>query len=246
MKNRTRTRTRRKAALERPAYSSLVAFFTLTGRRLGNQIRNGKDWRPTLKDSETALLRELSILMQRAAIAGAEEVKVSLPERKAAPQPSFVDRYTIEWIKRHAAKRVTQISKTTAKAIRREIIDGTRSGRSTSAIAKRIEKATAGQIGKIRARRIARTETHTAFERGSFEQALGLKRLGLDIVSEWAAVEDQRTRPAHAEADGQIVSIGRPFTVGGEPMRFPGDPRASARNVVNCRCSALYYVRGSR
>lgn len=246
MKIRTRTRARLKASLERAAYSGLSALFVQIGKAIADRVRHGKDWRSVLRASEPRLDKELGALMSRAAIAGASDVQAGLPQRKSTPQPAFVDQYTIGWIRRHSAKRVTQISKTTAKAIRRQLIDGARKGWSNERIAKKIEQATAGEIGKVRARRIARTETHTAFERGSFEQAVEVSRLGLEIVSEWGATEDQRTRPAHAEADGQVVEVGKKFTVGGEAMRFPGDPRASARNVVNCRCTALYYPKGTR
>ncbi len=246
MKPKTKTRARLKAALERPAYSSLAALFKAMGKDVANRIRNGKDWRAGVSATSLRLERELSILMRRAAMAGASDVQASMPERKAAPQPSFVSDFVVSWIRRHAAKRVQQIDKTTARAIRRQIIDGARKGWSNDRIARAIERATEGQIGKVRARRIARTETHTAFERGSYEQAIELKRLGLEIVSEWGATEDQRTRPDHAEADGQTVEVGKAFTVGGERLRFPGDPRGSAKQIVNCRCSALYYPKGTR
>ena len=192
----------------------------------------------------------LTRALTRGAIAGADDVLRDIPRRrvesKARQQTGNASAFVLSWVRRHSVKRVQQITKTTARAVRRQIITGTRLGWSQSKIADAIRKATAGEIGRKRAERIARTETHTAFERGSYEQAKELRTLGLDIVSEWAAVEDKRTRPDHAEADGQTVDIGKPFTVGNEAMRFPGDPRASARQVINCRCTALYYVRGTR
>lgn len=186
--------------------------------------------------------------LRRGAIAGAESVKreVLRVERKAAPQPGYVDAFTLSWIRRHSVRQVSRIRKTTAKAIRAQIINGAKKGLSAAQIAANIRKATSGRIGATRAARIARTETHTAFERGSYEQAKELVRLGIEITAEWGATEDQRTRPDHAAADGQTVDLGKTFIVGGEAMRFPGDPRASARQVVNCRCTALYYPKGTR
>lgn len=52
----------------------------------------------------------------------------------------------------------------------------------------------------------------------------------------WVAVHDDRVRAAHQAADGQEVPLGSSFLVGGEPLAYPGDPRGSAHNVVNCRC----------
>jgi len=87
--------------------------------------------------------------------------------------------------------------------------------------------------------RIARTETHTALERGAWEAA---RSLGVRLVKEWAAVDDVKTRPDHTAADGQTREIEEPFSVGGESMQYPGDPTASAKQVVNCRCTALYHL----
>lgn len=56
----------------------------------------------------------------------------------------------------------------------------------------------------------------------------------LDMV--WTAILDTHTRVAHAEAAGQRQPIGATFTVGDEQLRFPGDPRGSIENTINCRC----------
>lgn len=55
----------------------------------------------------------------------------------------------------------------------------------------------------------------------------------------WVSVEDNRVRPAHEIADGQVREVGDMFTVGGFYMRYPGDPVAPPDLVRNCRCSLL-------
>lgn len=87
--------------------------------------------------------------------------------------------------------------------------------------------------------RISRTHIHSSTERGAWEAAMSL---GLRMKKEWAAVEDGEARPDHARADGQMMEINQPFSVGNEYLMYPGDPDASARQVVNCRCTALYYL----
>mgnify|MGYP001947120829 CR=1 FL=1 len=87
------------------------------------------------------------------------------------------------------------------------------------------------------AERIARTETHTALERGSFEAA---RSLGVRMTKEWVSREDGGVRPDHAAAHGQVQEIETPFTVGGVSMLYPGDPSAPARQTVNCRCTVTY------
>ena len=58
----------------------------------------------------------------------------------------------------------------------------------------------------------------------------------------WLSVLDSATRESHVEANGQEVGINESFTVGGVSMRFPGDPRAPARETVGCRCSIFPVV----
>ena len=89
------------------------------------------------------------------------------------------------------------------------------------------------------AARIARTEIHTATERGAFEAA---RSLGVRVVKEWVSRRDGLVRIGHAIADGQMQEIDTPFSVGGEPLMYPGDPAGSARNVIQCRCVALYHL----
>lgn len=52
----------------------------------------------------------------------------------------------------------------------------------------------------------------------------------------WVTMHDDRVREGHSAADGQEVPLGSPFVVDGEYLQYPGDPRGSAGNVVNCRC----------
>ncbi len=57
--------------------------------------------------------------------------------------------------------------------------------------------------------------------------------------SEWYATMDNRTRPEHMAAHGQIRKLGEPFDVGGEKLIYPGDPNGSAGNTCQCRCTTL-------
>ena len=57
----------------------------------------------------------------------------------------------------------------------------------------------------------------------------------------WRTVHDGKTRHDHRNADGQRRPIDQRFNVGGENLFLPGDPRGSAGNTLNCRCSVRYY-----
>lgn len=53
---------------------------------------------------------------------------------------------------------------------------------------------------------------------------------------------DDRVRPTHVVADGQIRPIGEKFHVGGFELAYPGDPTGlpeTAREVHGCRCGLL-------
>lgn len=56
----------------------------------------------------------------------------------------------------------------------------------------------------------------------------------------WSSMLIPTTREWHREAHGQTVGIDDYFFVGGEPMKYPHDPDASAENLVGCICYSTY------
>lgn len=92
------------------------------------------------------------------------------------------------------------------------------------------------------AMRIARTEGHRVHQQGYLDAGDKAKEKGADILKQWDATMDSKTRPAHQQADGQIVEWDEYFTVGGEKMKAPS-VGGSAKNVVNCRCQLLQRAR---
>jgi SPP1 gp7 family putative phage head morphogenesis protein len=90
-----------------------------------------------------------------------------------------------------------------------------------------------------RAERIARTEVIGSLNEGKLA---GYRDTGLVRMKEWLATQDDRTRDAHLDADGEIVPIDEPFTKTGEALMFPGDPSGSPGNIINCRCTVLPVV----
>lgn len=95
---------------------------------------------------------------------------------------------------------------------------------------------------KTRAERIARTETHSAMMFASEKRARAIQDdLDMPMLKQWIPAEDGRTRSAHsAMANSDPIPVDQMFTVGGEKMSRPGDPRASAANKINCRCVLRY------
>ena len=135
-------------------------------------------------------------------------------------------------------RRITSVAETTRQQIVNQITRGQQAGEGIDDIAKRI----AGNVGIISRHRgalIARTETHGAANYGADGAA---RATGLKLRKEWVAAEDERTRPDHNEANGQIVDMDQAFDVGGEALMYPGDPAGSAGNIINCRCAVSHVV----
>lgn len=143
------------------------------------------------------------------------------------------------WIATWGAQKVVQITSTTEAQIKGLIMEGVEEGLGTDAIA-RMMRQKIPQLSQVRSHVIARTETHNA---AGFGNDAAARSTGLDLDKEWISVNDDRTRDDdfdHVTPDGQTVGLHEKFVISGEEMNYPGDPSASAGNVVNCRCVAGY------
>ena len=84
---------------------------------------------------------------------------------------------------------------------------------------------------------IARTESTRAANKGA---SIGNASADYETVKEWMAVMDKNTRRDHMIADGQQVGNDEDFVVGGELAQYPGDPRLSGKESIQCRCTTVY------
>lgn len=97
-------------------------------------------------------------------------------------------------------------------------------------------------VGFNRSMRIARTEGHRIQIESAVDAQHAAKDAGADIVKQWDAALDGRTRPHHRMLDGQIRELDEPFEVDGMKVMHPsGFGRAS--EDVNCRCALLQRAR---
>ena len=90
---------------------------------------------------------------------------------------------------------------------------------------------------KSRAETIAQTETLRAVNLGNheaYEQAISDGVLDRDqLVRTWVTRDDEDVRDSHAALNGEQRAVDEDFKPG---LRFPGDPRAEAKETINCRC----------
>ena len=133
-------------------------------------------------------------------------------------------------------RRITNIADTTRNQVIAAVARGFEEGLGQAGVAGFVMDLVP-QFSRQRASVIARTETHGAANYGALGAA---KETGLDLRKIWIAAEDERTREAHAEADGQTVDIDGMFDIGGAALAYPGDPSGPADQVINCRCTIGY------
>lgn len=161
-------------------------------------------------------------------------------EEQRKKDHSIFDVARDRFISAHAATRANGMMDVTKAVLREILLGAVQEGLSISSIAQLIRDEIAGDGFLNAARRafvIARTEIHTA---STTAMEAAVKASGYDVVREWATVVDGRQRESHEEADGQQRGNDEAFDIGGESMAYPGDPGASAENVINCRCQILY------
>lgn len=135
-------------------------------------------------------------------------------------------------------RRITQVTETTRQQIVGQVARGYSDGLGVAEIAKAVSK-NVPSISRMRGALIARTETHGAANAGA---DAGARETGLQMRKEWVSAEDERTRPDHREADGQVIDMDAKFDVGADRLQYPGDPAGSAAQVINCRCAVSHVV----
>jgi len=139
----------------------------------------------------------------------------------------------LAWVKKQEKLKSKLVNETTMQDVDKIISQLRAEGASIPDMV----KATRDYFGGIsyRAERVARTETISCNNASAHETYAenGVTK------QEWLSTSDDRTRPDHVEADGQVAGIDEGFTVGGETLLYPGDPNGSAENVIQCRCTLI-------
>lgn len=140
-----------------------------------------------------------------------------------------------EWLRNKAQRFAEIVNETTWNELKESLIEGMQNGEEINALAERIQHIF--QIADVnRSHTIARTEVIGASNAGSF-----MTFQTSDVVEkkEWLTARDEKVRPTHQAADGQVVGINEPFNIGGSALMFPGDPSGPPGEIINCRCTIL-------
>lgn len=144
-----------------------------------------------------------------------------------------------------------QILDTTQRQIRASLSGGLLAGQAADEVYAELLETLPGVSG-IRGLLVSRTEIHSATQFASWQFA---RRSSVRLRKVWNSVNDLRTRDFgeggkisafnHRVMDQSSVGVDDHFLVprvggGFEHLMFPGDPRGSAGNIINCRCIQLY------
>jgi uncharacterized protein with gpF-like domain len=150
---------------------------------------------------------------------------------------STVAKLALQYITLEAVRRrITSIADTTRNQMIAAAARGFAEGMTLPETAGLMRDLVPG-LSRYRSDLIARTETHGAANYGALGAA---KETGIVLMKQWLSAEDDRTRPDHAAANGQIVGMDETFDIGGEALAYPGDPAGSASQVCNCRCVVAF------
>ena len=125
------------------------------------------------------------------------------------------------------------------KRVKNAVTQGIIQGESVGQIGKRLSE----ELSTSNARKMdlfARTAVNGAQNAGRVERMRESVSMGIDVKKKWLATLDKKTRDTHRDLDGKEQDVDKPFLIGEKKIYYPGDPKAPAELVYNCRCTLTY------
>lgn len=150
---------------------------------------------------------------------------------------SAYDTEEIEQAVDEAIRLILGIADRHVRELRQAVLDADTDAESLENLFDRIEAA--HRKGGNWVLMSGRTLANALANEAAYVQAV---RLGC-THAQWVSRRDDRVRPTHARADGQVRGMGKRFKVGKFALRYPADPTllpASWPEVAGCRCRLLF------
>lgn len=221
---------RLRRSFERKLENRLKRYFVKTLRDVAQAFLDG--------DKEVDL-RRISLPLEQILLPHYREVIETFGQRVLDRLEIKFDFGTIQrsYIQDRGGRNIVDISSYTKRQVNRAIETGLAENKPLPQIAKDIE-GIGVDFSRRRSAVIARTETHNSS--GYAHHEMHKEFMPPNSQKQWVATNDARTRSAHAAVHGQTVGIDDNFIVGGREMRYAGDYRGGAGNVINCRCTIIY------
>lgn len=129
------------------------------------------------------------------------------------------------------------------RRVQAEVSRGIAAGRSWYQISEKLAKGISGMDNPAYyAQRIARTEGHRIQQEAAYTAQQEAKKAGADVVKQWDATLDDRTREDHRTLDGTLAEVDEEFTVSGHKALYPGGFGVPSEDI-HCRCAILQRAR---
>lgn len=145
------------------------------------------------------------------------------------------------YVAAETARKVATVEASQLVLLRDIIEKGMRENLSHKDIAKEITNKKL-LISTYKARRIARTETHSVANYATHKQIEKTGKTG--VRKKWSHSADERVRTKKFNHKiNEVVKMEEDFIETGEPLEFPGDPSGSAGNIIHCRCVEIFLTR---
>jgi len=242
---------------EKIAYKELVKGF----RDLGNSIPfafmttdNYEDFLTTNLKQEQFINIYYNIYREVGLIHGkrvGKQINRQLKEFTIDAFISLFERNLLNYLFDNVTTRIVTVRQTYLEHLREIITFGVNDGKSMSQIATELtKKINQRNFYRWQALRIARTETTAS---ANYASTIAGDVSGVLLDKVWISATDNRTRKPpksefnHLQMNGVRIPKQEhfkvPFNGGFEKVMFPGDPKASAGNVINCRCNSALVPR---
>ena len=164
---------------------------------------------------------------------------------KALTVDDIVQAQIEEWVKLNAGARITEVWMYTREqyvdTVREVLAEVEELGLGPDRAARALRDTVADRMGELsiaRAERIARTEIISAQNMGSLNGAINSQAT---VKKKWLTSGLSGVRPTHLDAEAQpAIDLNQTFQVGNDQLMYPGDPKGSAEEVINCRCTIIY------
>lgn len=172
--------------------------------------------------------------------------------QKADPLIDLLLNTWSEWMRGYVIQNLGQmiqrVSQNTSDKINQALQDSLEAGETRRQTIDRIYKYTLGEIGRTRAKVIARTETTRATNVGKRKSADDWSMVtgGTQMYKKWIHIPTPEFREFHLElANDKPIPIDSVWTVrnpqgGTNDMLQPGDASAPGNQTINCNCTVIY------
>lgn len=158
---------------------------------------------------------------------------------------SVFEKELLGWLYTNSLSRIQSVQQSLILYLQEFIAKGVADNKTVREIAKELQQlVNRRDFYRWQALRIARTETTAS---ANYASTVVSKTSGIVNQKKWLSANDSRVRRMpkaefnHLAMNGVKIEEDENFFVpsdyGFEEMRFAGDPKGSAGNVINCRCN---------